>query len=273
MKSWCFLGCTTQAEILLEQAIKIIGIPKFICPASDAKGPYVTNITNIAKYYKIKVVNKKKAFRLLYNDEKIYGLVCRFDIIPESLITRHNRFLNLHNSLLPKWRGVHPLQWSILKGEKYIGITFHLCSRNVDMGDIVFQKRILLNINDTINDAYKKVIETTKIYVHKALENWINGKYIKQDSKRIPYATRLDKNIQIIDIKDDISVIHNKIRISQPPWPLANITLNNHNIKMLKSFYYPDLKKTVRHNQLYLDGYLLTFDSDISTKLFRLNFS
>ncbi len=67
--------------------------------------------------------------------------------------------LNLHPSLLPRYRGAHPIQWAIIRDEPYLGVTLHYLDEGIDSGDIVAQKKILLTEHDTLNSMKKKLIK------------------------------------------------------------------------------------------------------------------
>jgi methionyl-tRNA formyltransferase len=64
--------------------------------------------------------------------------------------------INIHGSLLPKYRGRTPHVWAIINNERYTGITAHIISEKCDAGDIIFQEKIIIKKNDTGNDILKK---------------------------------------------------------------------------------------------------------------------
>jgi len=65
--------------------------------------------------------------------------------------------VNLHYSLLPLHRGVYPINWSIICGDEYTGVTFHFVNKSIDEGDIIAQRKINIEKNDTVNSLLTKL--------------------------------------------------------------------------------------------------------------------
>ena len=67
--------------------------------------------------------------------------------------------VNIHQSLLPAYRGRHPLNWAIINGETYTGVTIHHLSEGFDEGNVILQKRVEISGNDTVMDIYWKTVK------------------------------------------------------------------------------------------------------------------
>ena len=93
----------------------------------------------------IKNMKPKIIFSLFFNQ-----------IIKKEVISIPKYFLNVHPSLLPKYRGVSPIFWVLKNNEKTTGTSIHLLDDGIDTGDIVFQKSIEITSNDTFHSLYKK---------------------------------------------------------------------------------------------------------------------
>jgi methionyl-tRNA formyltransferase len=130
--------------------------------------------------------------------------------------------INVHGSLLPKYRGAAPINWAIINGEKETGISIITLAQKMDAGEILAQGKINIAedaLADIVHDALAKLaapllIETIdKIQADKAV-------YVKQDSSKATAAPKLKKSDGIIDFNQSARTIHNKVR-GLWPWPGA----------------------------------------------------
>lgn len=104
-------------------------------------------------------------------------------IINEEILNNFNgRKINLHPSLLPKYKGCFSIPWSIINNEKYTGITFHEITKNIDEGNIILQKKHKIQKNDTSYSLYHKLI-TLSIQNLDELMNLINNNYYGYQQK------------------------------------------------------------------------------------------
>ena len=147
-----------------------------------------------------------------------YGLIIPGDVI--SIPTFG--CVNVHASLLPKYRGAAPIHWAILNGEKVTGITIMLMDEGLDTGPILSQKALAIGINDTAKDLHDELAKLGGELLIKTLEKIKQEKVIpiKQDDSCASYAPKLSKDMGFINWKDSAMNIHNKIR-GLYPWPMA----------------------------------------------------
>jgi methionyl-tRNA formyltransferase len=130
--------------------------------------------------------------------------------------------INLHPSLLPKYRGAAPIQRAIINGEKQTGITVMFMDEGEDTGDIIIQKSVEIDIMDTAEDLLDKladlgaelILETFKLAQQDALPRK------PQQGNRASYAPKLKKEDGQIDWSKSAFEIHNLIR-GTVPWPGA----------------------------------------------------
>lgn len=144
--------------------------------------------------------------------------------------------INVHGSLLPKYRGAAPIQWSIISGDKVTGITTMFMDEGLDTGDILMQSKVFINDSDTSEELKKKmsvVGAQTLIKTIKALEAG-ELKPLKQDSSKATLSPPLDKITGNINWEQSADEIHNLIRGSNP-WPIAHTTLRGKLFKIYKS--------------------------------------
>lgn len=130
--------------------------------------------------------------------------------------------INVHGSLLPKYRGAAPINWAIINGETETGISIITLAQKMDAGEILAQDKINIaddDSTDIIHDALAKIaapllIETIdKIQAGKAV-------YIKQDNSKATSAPKLKKSDGNLDFNQSARAIHNKVR-GLWPWPGA----------------------------------------------------
>ena len=142
--------------------------------------------------------------------------------------------INVHGSLLPKYRGAAPIQWSIINGDKVTGITTMFMNEGLDTGDILMQAKMFINDTDTSEDLKKKMSELGAETLIKTLSNLEDIKPIKQDDSLATLSPPLDKLTGDIDWEKPAEEIHNLIRGSYP-WPIAHTTLRGKLFKIYKA--------------------------------------
>ncbi len=129
--------------------------------------------------------------------------------------------INMHASLLPRWRGSSPIQHSILYGDKYSGITFIKINQFIDSGKIIYQKKCIIKKKYTYQKLYKKLKKIGAKYTPKVLKYIKNKNYkkIKQNKKYITFAKKIKKIDGLINWnKDTAYYIERKIKAFNK-WP------------------------------------------------------
>jgi len=126
--------------------------------------------------------------------------------------------LNVHPSLLPRYRGPAPIPWAIIKGEKETGITIHKIEEEVDKGKIVLQHKLSIHLFDTIKSLETKFSLIGATLLIKAINMIKNGsvKYISQDEREATYAPRIKEKDTKIDWNRPSLEIHNLVRGLNP---------------------------------------------------------
>lgn len=142
--------------------------------------------------------------------------------------------INVHGSLLPKYRGSAPIQWSVINGDKETGVTIMQMAQGVDTGDMLYQKAIPINIDDTAESMFNKLSDLGGEMIVEALDKLERGELtaIKQDEALATHAPMLDKTISVIDWHKSALEVHNLVR-GLYSWPIAQTTLHG---KMLKIY-------------------------------------
>lgn len=138
-------------------------------------------------------------------------------------------FINVHFSLLPKYRGASPVETAILNGDDVTGVTIINMNEKMDEGDIIFEKEFNILENDQTLDVFNKALDITNENILNVIENIKNGKTNpkKQDEKDATYTKKLTKDMSKLDFNNPAKDIHNKVRaFSMSIGTNANISLN-----------------------------------------------
>lgn len=144
--------------------------------------------------------------------------------------------INIHGSLLPKYRGAAPIQRCVLNGEEYAGITSMQMDEGLDTGDMLLCERLKIGENETSGELYERLAPLGAEVLLKTLEELENGtlKPQKQDDEESTYAKMLDKTMSPVNWSDTTASIHNTIR-GLDPWPVATATFEGKKLKLFKS--------------------------------------
>ena len=156
-------------------------------------------------------------------------------ILPENILNIPKYgCINVHGSLLPKYRGAAPIQWSVLNGDKVTGVTTMYMEKGLDTGDILETKEYEIGINDTAGEVFDTLAEMGGKLILDTLEKAEKGQLhpVKQDDSKSSYAKMLDKSMCNIDFSKSNLQVHNRVR-GLSPWPVASTKLNG---KVLKIF-------------------------------------
>lgn len=141
--------------------------------------------------------------------------------------------INVHASLLPKYRGAAPMQWSIIDGEKKTGVTIQQMDEGIDTGDILAIEEIELDEKETYGSLHDRLAVMGGPLVIKVLEELENGTVsrVKQNDEESNYVKTIKKSFGKIDFTMDAIKIERLIR-GLNPWPSAFTTFNSKTLKI-----------------------------------------
>ena len=151
--------------------------------------------------------------------------------------------LNIHASLLPKYRGSSPIQWCLINGETRTGVTIMKTALAVDSGDILLQKSLDILPDENAEQLFDRLAELGGEAIVEALELIENGKavFVKQDESKATHYPMISKEDGLIDWSASAVDIFNKMR-GFTPWPSTYTYLDGKIFKILKScVVYNDL--------------------------------
>ena len=146
------------------------------------------------------------------------------------------KFINIHASLLPKWRGAAPIQRAIMNGDKKIGISIMKIEEKLDSGPVLVSKEFELDKNKTHGEIEKKLsLEGANLLIQslKSIENG-NSKFVDQDPSKATYANKIDKNETKINWNKDANKVLAHIH-GLSPNPGAWFEFDKERYKVLKA--------------------------------------
>tara|TARA_Y100000748_G_C15501944_1_gene490455 strand:- start:2735 stop:3646 length:912 start_codon:yes stop_codon:yes gene_type:complete len=164
-------------------------------------------------------------------------VVVAYKILPEKLLLlpRHGS-INLHASLLPKYRGAGPIQWALMNGDKNTGVTIFQIKKKIDAGDILLQKEIKIGDDDNMLSLGMRICEEGAKMVLTVLKKIEDDtiKIIVQDSNKITFAPKITKEMSIINWNWQNVKIHNWIR-GLSPFPGMSTFFKKRRLRIYKT--------------------------------------
>ena len=144
--------------------------------------------------------------------------------------------LNIHASLLPRWRGAAPIQAAIAAGDRETGITVMYMDEGLDTGDILLQRKIDISQNETGDSLHDRLAEIAPDALTESLRLLTSGNAprIPQDKSRASYALKLNRESGRINWNETAEMIERKIR-AYNPWPGAFSELNGRKLKIFSA--------------------------------------
>jgi len=142
--------------------------------------------------------------------------------------------INIHGSILPKYRGAAPIQHAILNGDTETGVTSMYISQQMDAGDMLMFKKTAIGENDTSADLFEKLSDLGAELLSETVYAISKGsaKRIPQNPDEVTYAPLLTKDMSPIDWTKSAKEIDRKVR-GLYPWPTATMILDGKTIKVL----------------------------------------
>jgi methionyl-tRNA formyltransferase len=187
-------------------------------------------------------VNTQEFIESLLKNRPDYIIVVAFgQILSEALLKVPKQFcINLHSSLLPKYRGAAPINRAILNGETRSGVTTMIMDKGMDTGDILLVDEIPIEQNDDAQSLHDKLSEQGGELILETLYRLQKNDLLptSQNSDLASYAPKLKKEESLIDWKMDAENIFNKIR-GLSPWPGTHTLYNGKRLAILKGKIVP----------------------------------
>ncbi len=167
----------------------------------------------------------------------VIAVVAYGQIIPASILAIPPRgILNVHGSLLPRYRGAAPIQWAIARGEAETGVTTMLMDAGLDTGPILLQKTIVISEDDTAATLEARLAPLGADLLLQTLSRWERGDLggIPQDDAQATLAPRIKKEEALIDWSLLAAEIQCRVRAFDP-WPVAFVALESGPLRIWKA--------------------------------------
>lgn len=243
-----FMGTPDFAAGILEDIIKAgheiaLVVTKEDKPRGRGKEVTFTPVKEVALKHNLPVfqphrIKDAEAIETLKKYEAdVFVVVAYGQILSREILDMPKKIcVNIHASLLPKYRGAAPIQWAVIDGEQYTGVTTMRMEDGIDTGDIIETITYELKSDETGGSLFDKLMELGGKLIVSTLEKIENGTatFTKQDDSNSTYAKMLNKKLGDIDFSMDAVSIERLIR-GLNPWPSAYTSLNGRNLKIWKA--------------------------------------
>lgn len=172
------------------------------------------------------------------------------DIAPHGII-------NVHASLLPKYRGAAPIQWSILNGDKETGVTIMQTEAGIDTGDIIAVEKTIISPEETAGELFDRLSFIGAELLVRTLDDIEQGTatFTPQDHSSATHVKMLKKSDGMLDFENNCETIVNFVR-GMNPWPCAYTFLHDKMLKVYKAEKVEDVD-----DSQYADGQIMFADS------------
>ena len=205
--------------------------------------------------YQPQTLRTQEAYDYLRTFEPDYIIVAAYGkILPKNILDLPRyACINVHGSLLPKYRGAAPIQRSVLAGDKVTGVTTMLMGEGLDTGDMLLKYEYEIDINATSGEVFDALAMASPDLLIEKMEKFTKGEIVpeKQDEAQATHAAMLSKEEAVIDWNRSALEIHNTIR-GMAPWPVAYTGYKGKKLKIFTS-YLTDEKTSLPAGKLKED--------------------
>ncbi|XTR37369.1 methionyl-tRNA formyltransferase [Paraclostridium tenue] len=212
---------------------------------------------NIDVYQPVKAREESFVEKLKEINPELIVVVAFGQILPKSILDIPKfGCVNVHASLLPKYRGAAPLNWVIINGEEKTGVTTMYMDVGLDTGDMILKSEIILDDEITAGELHDKMMIDGANVLKETIDLIAQGKAPreKQNDDETCYSPIMDKTLGNIDWNKSAKDIHNLVR-GVNPWPSAYTTYENQTMKIWKT-------KVVDKNSDKAPGTILKVDKE-----------
>ena len=196
-------------------------------------------------------------------------IVVAFKYLPNSIINIPKMgAINLHASLLPKYRGAAPIQHAIMNNDKVTGNTTFFIQPKIDTGNIILQHKIQIDDDDNFESLSEKMSLSGADLLLKSLDKINSPSFIslKQDNQKATFAPKIDKDMCKINWNESAQKIHSKIK-ALCPIPGAYTLYNNKRLKIFDTRIVTDSSIDISGSINHINNRILISCSDYNLEL------
>jgi len=170
--------------------------------------------------------------------------------------------INVHASLLPKYRGASPIQWAVLNGDEKSGVTIMHMAEEMDTGDIILTEEVVLDEDETAGSLHDKLAEIGGPLLISAMDALETGRAprIRQNHEEATYVKMLDKTMGNLDFSCPAVQLERFIR-GLNPWPTAYTKLDGKLFKLWKAETVP-AEEVVKESKSFEPGTIVSVEKD-----------
>ena len=188
--------------------------------------------------YQPKTLKSDEAFETLKAvDADLIAVVAYGKILPPRILemTPYGA-VNVHGSLLPKYRGSAPIQWAVLNGDTVSGVTTQQMNEGIDTGDILMMSERAVPADMTAGELFDALCGDGAVLLSDTIKGLLAGTLTpqKQNEAEASYVSMLDKTMCPLDFSKSAVQLHNQVR-GLHPWPVATCLLGDTTLKIHKS--------------------------------------
>lgn len=157
-------------------------------------------------------------------------------IVPDILLeTPRLGAINVHASLLPKYRGAAPVHYAIINGEKQTGVTIMYMAHDMDAGDIISQEMTAIRDDETVGELFDELTVIGARLLRRTLPSILEGKNprFKQDEAKVTYCHQFKREDEHLNWNQSVQAIYNRVR-GMDPWPGNYTVYKGQNVKIWK---------------------------------------
>ena len=189
---------------------------------------------NLPVFQPVKIKEAEAVAKLREFEADIFVVAAFGQILSKEILTMPKYgCVNIHASLLPKYRGASPIQWAVLNGEEVSGVTIMQMDEGIDTGDILMQETVTLDAKETGESLFDKLALCGADLIVKALDAIEAGEVtpVKQDEAASTHVGMLKKEFGKMDFLQDAVVLERKIR-GLNSWPSAYTYMKGKTLKI-----------------------------------------
>jgi len=158
-------------------------------------------------------------------------------ILPEDILnTPPYGSINVHSSILPKYRGAAPINWAILNGDSVTGVTIMYMAKELDAGDVILCRETAIDPDEDAQTLTMRLAVLGADALAEAVERLHDGTAVRtpQDHSAYTYAPMLDRSLSPLDFSKNARQLHDQVR-GLIPWPCASMTLDGKSVKVYRT--------------------------------------
>lgn len=238
-----FMGTTPFSCVVLDTLIKngydlVAVVTQPDRPFGRKKILKASPVKEMALEHQIPVLqpeNIKSEYQMVLDYEPDLVVTCAYGQIVPKIILDYPKYLclNVHASLLPKYRGGAPIHWSIINGDSETGVTLMRMDPGMDSGGMLARRAVPIEQDDIMSDVETKLMAASIPLIEVDLPAYLKGEldFVEQDESQVTLAYTIQRKDEFISFKRPTQVVYNHIR-GLIKWPVGFSILEDMNIKL-----------------------------------------